>query len=195
MTTEQKLNQIANEIAHEVMTKQEFISYMENLRNGSHTYGSMVSFTEPKMNKKGNPFSGRVKKLSKWGFGCNTSYTTKGEKLREGKNIEGDFKANASYVEAEKENFVVCSKKDNPDIKYLRVYTNPNSNESTFTEYYIDGVKATEFEVEQIKGFLVKSTKGSNNLGVKGDEAFGTFNVQVDNVKYIYLDKRKIKIV
>jgi len=197
MTTEQRINQIGNEIIHELMTKQEFVSYMENLRNGSHTFGSVVSVTEPKMNKKGNPYYGRVKKMSKWSFGCNTSYSTKGENFRESNDIQGDFQAQSTYVQSTngKDNYVVCAKKDNPNILYLRVYTNPNSNESTFTEYYIDGVKATEFEVEQIKGFLVKSTKGSNNLGAKGDNVFGTFNLLIDNVKYIYIDSRKIKVV
>jgi hypothetical protein len=197
MTTEQRINQIENEISHQVMSKDEFISYMENLRNGSHTYGSMVSNTKVKMNKTGNPFYERVTKLSKWSFGCNTSYKTKGDKLREQEEVQGDFSPNSTYVQAidGKENYVVCCKADNPAVKYLRVYTNPNSNESTFTEYYIDGVKATEFEMEQLKTFLKKSTKGSHNLGIKGDEAFGTFNVGVDSVKFIYIDGKKIKVV
>jgi hypothetical protein len=197
MTTEQRVKQIENERSHQVMSKEEFVSFMENLRNGSHTYGSMVSNTMVKMNKTGNPFYGRVTKLSKWGFGCNTSYKKKGDNLREQEGIEEEFNPNSSYVQStnDKENYVVCCKKDNPQIKYLRVYTNPNSNESTFTEYYIDGVKATDFEMEQLKTFLKKSTKGSHNLGIKGDEAFGTFNVGVDSVKFIYIDGKKIKVV
>ena len=118
MTTEQRINQIGNEIIHEVMTKQEFVSYMENLCNGSHTFGSVVSVTEPKMNKTGNPYYNRVKKMSKWNFGCNTSFTTKGENYREKNDIQGDFQAQSTYVQSTngKENYVVCAKKDNPNI-------------------------------------------------------------------------------
>lgn len=197
MTKEQRMEQISNEIAHEVMTKDEFISFMENVRGGSHTLGSMISDTEPQMRKRGNPFVGRVRKVSKWNFGCNTSAYTKGNNQREQKGIEGEYKPESTYVESAdgRDNYVVAVKKDNPAIKYLRVYTNPNSNESTFTEYYIDGVKATEFQLEQLRTFLIKSKKGSHNLGIRGDEAFGTFNVTIENVKFIYIDNRKIKIV
>lgn len=197
MTKEQRIEQISNEIIHELMTKDEFISFMENVRGGSHTYASMISDTEPKMNKRGNPFYGRVRKLSKWSFGCNTNPKTKGDNLRDEKGLEGEYEPQKTYIESYngRDNYVVGVKSDNPAIKYLRVYTNPNSNESTFSEYYIDGVKATPFQMEQLKTFIKKSTKGSNNLGVKGDEAFGIFNVMVENVKFIYIDKRKIKIV
>jgi hypothetical protein len=198
MTTQERLNQIAVEIAHEILSKEEFISYMESVNNGSHTFVSVVSLTEAKMNKTNNPFYGRVQKLSKWSCCINTNNKTKGDNLREktGVSDKRDYKPASTYVKSttDVENYVVCSKKDNPNLKYLRVYTNPDSNESTFTEYYIDGVKATTLEVEQIKSFLVKSSKGSHNLGVKGDSAYGVFNLSIDNVKYMYVCGRKIKL-
>lgn len=195
MTTEQRIAEFENGRKFEVMNHSEIEEMMNNLNNGSHTKGSIVTLTNARMNKTGNPFYGRVTKLSKWNFGCNTSFSTKGENIREKNEIEGEFQANKSYVVADKKNFVVCSKEDDPTTKYLRVYTDANGDEVSFSEYYIDNVKATEFEVEQIKTFLVKSTKGSHNLGVRGDEAFGTFNVGMNSVKYIFVMGRKIKIV
>lgn len=195
MTTEQRIAEFENGRTFEVMTHSDLEEYMNNLNNGSHTKGSIVTLTIPKMNKTGNPYWGRVTKLSKWNFGCNTAFSTKGDNLRERTGIEGDFTANKSYVTADKKNFVVCSKDDDPNTKYLRVYTDANGDEVSFSEYYIDNVKATEFEVEQLKTFLVKSSKGSHNLGIKGDEAFGTFNVGMNSVKYIFVMGRKIKVV
>lgn len=197
MTISEKLNQLEVETTFEVMTKGEFIDFMLNLRNGSHSFGSMVSLTLQKMNKRGNPYHNRVYKLSKWNFGCNTSYQTKGDNLREKKGIVGELVTKETYVQPleDDSNFVVCSKKDDPTKKYLRVYTNPNSNETTFKEYYMDGVKIQEQELELVKGLITKSEKGSNNLGVVGSDSFGTFNVGLDSVKYMFIDNRKIKIV
>lgn len=197
MNINQKITQIETENTFEVMTKEDFISFMENINNGSHTYGSIITLAKARMNVKGNPFRDRVMKLAKWNFGCNTSFGKKGDNLREKSGIEGEFKPKSTYVETDvyDENFVVCHKKDDPNTKYLRLYTNANSNTVTFTEYYIDDVKATEFEMEQLRTFIKKSVKGSHNLGVKGAEAFGTFNVGLDSVKYIFVNGRKIKIV
>lgn len=195
MELTQKLKWLEEQKAFEVMTKDEFAEYMNNLNNGSHTKGSIVTLTVARMNKTGNPYFGRVMKLSKWNFGCNTSHTTKSENIRERNGIEGEFVSNGSYVVADKKNFVVCSKDDDPSKKYIRLYTDPNGDEVSFTEYYIDNVKATEFEIEQLKTFLIKSKKGSHNLGIIGDEAFGTFNVGMESVKYVFVMRRKIKVI
>ena len=197
MNINERFNQLEVENNFEVMAKSEFLDYMSNLNNGSHTFGGMISLTLAKMNKTGNPYYGRVYKLSRWSFGCNTSFATKGENIREKKGVEGEFKAMGTYVKPDndKDNFVVCSKKDDENVKYLRVYTNPDSNEPTFTEYYVDGVKLSGAELELVKGLIIKKSKGSINLGVQGKEAFGTFNVGVDSVKYMFINKRKIKIV
>ena len=197
MTIQEKLNEIEREFNFEQMTKAEFVDFMSNLRNGSHTYGSMISLTLAKMNKKGNPYHNRVYKLSKWNFGCNTNYVNKAENIRDKKNIEGDFSAKGTYVQPTDgdNNFVVCYKKDEPTKVYLRVYTDANSQTPTFKEYYMDNQKVQGHELELVKGFIKNSVKGSQNLGVIGNDAFGTFNVGLDSVKYMFIDKRKIKIV
>lgn len=196
MTMQQRLTQLENENGFEIMSKDDFMNYMLELNLG-HTYGSIITANAPKMNVRGNPFRDRVIKLSKWNFGCFTSFKTKGTNIREKSGIEGEFNPHQSYVTADngEENFVVCTKKDDPTKKYLRLYTNPESKTVTFSEYYVDGVKASEFELEQIRTFIKKTSKGSHNLGIIGDKAFGTFNQSLDNVKYIFINNRKIKIV
>lgn len=197
MNINEKFNQIEIENLFEQMTKSEVVDFMSNLRNGSHTKGSMISLTIAKMNKTGNPYFNRVYKLSKWNFGCNTSFGTKAENLRDKKEIEGEFTPNETYVKSinGKKNYVVCTHENDPSKIYLRVYTDANSTEPTFVEYYMDGVKIPQDELELVRGLIKRSEKGSHNLGIKGDEAFGTFNVGLNSVKYLLVAGRKIKIV
>lgn len=197
MNINEKFNQLEAENTFEVMTKDEVVEFMSNIKNGSHTFGSMISLTIAKMNKTGNPYFNRVYKLSKWSFGCNTSFGTKGENAREKNGIKGDFKPKSTYVTADngKENYVVCSKKNDESVKYLRVYTDAKSNIPSFKEYYCEGVRLDGAELELVKGLIKSTKKGSANLGIQGADAFGTFNVGLDSVKYLFVEGRKIKVV
>ena len=193
MTIKQRIAQLENETNFERMTKEDFVSYMENLRDGCFTFGTITVKNEPQMNKRGNPFYGRVTKLSKWGFGTNSDYTTRVNNRREKNGLEKDFKAGSTYITPLNGEYkcAIGVKKDNNQL-YVRLYPNKMY---FFTEYYIDGVKATEFEMEQLSTFLIEKSKGSKAQGLEEEERIIICNCKVENVVHLVADKRKIKVV
>ena len=117
----------------------------------------MVTITEPKMNKRNNPFYGRVKKvtyLSNVMLGYDYENTVNSRREKEGK--ECDFTADGmSGREWDMYPYILQSTK-NQEQKYLR--TTMVSNTTSKVIYIIDGNKtASDDEVSIIKSFMPKS--------------------------------------
>ena len=155
------------------ITKSELVEKMLTLRNGSHTFGSVVLATEPKMNKGGNPFFGRVTKLAKWSFGVNTEYYTKllNEMVRQGLDTSNLTKEPSNYTRyTEKANCPILRLKSDNSKLYLSVF--PNKEGVSFVQYYLDGNLATEMETAQIKAWVGedKPSAKQSELGISADK-------------------------
>lgn len=193
MELKSRLLQIEAETPYEAIGKSEFIGFAKELRNGCYTFGSTISLGEVKMNKRGNPFlDDVVQKLSKWSFGTNSSYSQRVNNQREREGLEANFVAQPSWFQSLTEDSkCAVGKHITKEEFYLSLY--PSS--VSFVEYYINGVRANDFQVEQIKAVEVKSSGGSKSQGLSEDGQIIIRRPKVDSILYFVADGRKLKIV
>ena len=162
MDLKQQLNKMARERKAKKTTLVQLINIISELAEGKYTKGFLIMASEPEMRKTGNPFIGRIKKVSGWAFDLNADYQRKVNLQREREGLEMNFEALPTY--AEPINKIVYRHKVQREKLYMSVY--PTTNMGQFTEWLVDGRNATEIEIAQIKSFLpVKST--SSRQGVE----------------------------
>ena len=128
-----------------------FINLLAELSEGRYTKGYVIMASEPSgVRKTNNPFVGRVKKISGWGFDLNADYSRKVnlQLQREGKEM--DFEALPTY--AEPVNKIVYRHKTDSSKLYMSVFPQPNFG--TFVTYYVDNKIATAEQEAQILSFL-----------------------------------------
>lgn len=132
--------------------------------------------TEPTMNKRGNPYIGRVKKHTAYlGVQFGKSYTEEvnDRLVEEGK--AADFKAQKSpYTYVNK--YFDCK----GDQLYLR-YLIAKDAKPCKTIYEVDDRPATESEVEEIRSFYSKKSTPTNQGLEKGNEVKPRW-VKIQNV-------------
>lgn len=180
------------------ITKAELVEKLLNLRNGSHTFGSVVLATEPKMNKKGNPFFGRVTKLAKWSFGVNTEYYTKvvKEMERQGLDVSALTKAPSNYVRfhEDRANCPVLKLKSDESKLYLSLF--PNREGVSFVEYYVDNQIAGELETAQVKAWVGEDKPSAKQaeLGIADERQIKIRTVKLDSVVAITLEGVSYKV-
>ena len=196
MTIQNRINEITATAT--TITRNELVEKMINLRNGSHTFGSIVVGNEPKMNKGGNPFYNRVTKLAKWSFGVNTDYYTKviNEMVRQGLDTSTLTKEPSNYVRYnEKSNCPILRLKSDTSKLYLSVY--PNKEGVSFVEYYIDNVLATELETEQVKSWVGdnKPSAKQSELGISAEREIKIRTIKLDSIVAITLEGVTYKVV
>ena len=139
---------------------------------------TIESTTTPKMNKTNNPFYGRVTKHSIYSSVC------LGRNYQKTCTNRGDSETYGEYqVEKPKGRtwvqfpFILCADKDATQ-KYLRIAKNENSTINS--TWYVDGRKATESEIAEIKTFLT-----SHSSGCKKQAAYGIQKeVEVFDLKF-----------
>ena len=120
--------------------------------------------TEPKMNKRGNPYYGRVTKHTAYiGVEFGKSYSEEINKRRLAEGKTADFVAQKSPYESVNEFFV--RKGEQLYLQFL-----PKKDGETKTIYEVDGRPATECEVNEFKAFFPKSGWGANQGLEKGNE-------------------------
>ena len=113
------------------------IDFCENISKG--TFGiSMIAVTEPKMNKKNNPYFGRVHKatyMSNVALGYDYENVVNARLKKNG--LESDFVAEKPKgMNWDKYPFILQSDKDS-EIKYLRCTMRPNTTSKV--KYILDG--------------------------------------------------------
>lgn len=196
MTIQNRINEVT--ATSTAITKAELVEKMLTLRNGSHTFGSVVLATEPKMNKGGNPFYGRVTKLAKWSFGVNTDYYTKviNEMVRQGLDTSTLTKEPSNYVRYnDKANCPILKLKSDTSKLYLSVF--PNKEGVSFVEYHLDGNLATELETAQIKAWVGedKPSAKQSELGITAEKEIKIRTIKLDSVVAITLEGTTYKVV
>jgi hypothetical protein len=121
--------------------------------------------TEPTMNKRGNPYIGRVKRHTAYlGVDFGKSYTEEVNRRRAEEGKTADFKAKKSLYEEVNAYFVRHGSQ-----LYLRYMLKADAKPCD-PIYEVDGRPATKQEVKEIESFYPKKNT-SNNQGLeKGNE-------------------------
>lgn len=138
------------------MTFNSVSEFVQNVSRG--TFGiTFIAVTEPKMNKRGNPFYGRVKKatyMSNVALGYDYENVVNARLERKGE--EGTFQAEKPKGKSwDVYPFILQSDKDE-SIKYLRCTMRPNT--ATKTLFILDGEIVTDADtIIAIKDWIPKS--------------------------------------
>lgn len=163
----------------EKVSKEEFV---EILKNTQPTEIHLVSFTDPKIKKTGNPFKNKkVIKRTEGDFLFGGSFKEKvEEKLDQKGLIDENYEVGSlpwgKWVEGA-ENKVIEHKGE----YYMRYY--PSDNASS-VEYFIDDAKATDEEFETIKQFLPTKKVSQKQLdaGLEAKETVKPLVVNFSNI-------------
>lgn len=140
----------------------EKIAFITSLKKG--LFGNkVVTITEPKMNKRGNPFitnGDRVQKITYYnniglGLSYENSTNNKLERIGEEANFEAEKPKGMVW---DSYPFILRSEK-NPQQKYLRMQFYANT--SCKSLYLVNGRIATPQQVETIEKFLPKTSSNS----------------------------------
>lgn len=195
MTLEQRIEQLTANF--QKISKEELVEILLNLRNGSHTFGSVIARTEPKMNKKGNPFYGKTIKLSHWSFGMNTEFYPKLSNKMEKKGLDtaNIVKVSSNYEHyLDKPNCPILKLKSDPTKLFLCVF--PNRDLVTLREFYLDNELANEFQTAQIKAWIKqnKPSPKQTALGLEEDEQILIRTISLDNIVGITVDKKSYRV-
>lgn len=198
MTTQQAINAIIAANTYVRMSVAEFIQFCLSLRNGSFTFGRITLLVDvDNMNKTGNPFYGRVQKLTSFNVGLQGGYANMVERMRErcGVSEVEQFIALPSWYAPMngKPSCAIGTHQTNTEQVYLSVY--PNNSHTVEVTYFIDGVEATEFQLEQLKPFLKEGSKGSIRQGLSEDKQIVIRRPKIESVKLFHADGMKIQVV
>lgn len=125
-----------------------------------HTFVSCVTVTEPKMRKTGNPYLGRVRKVTKFVGAVNFDYDNAVENAREreGKDREDWSKGESWSRPITRPDGTLtpfACHKDDPEKIYFRI----RQIEWPKSEYFIDGERVDESALED---WLIKSKPAAN---------------------------------
>lgn len=141
---------------------------------------SLVTLTIPSMRKTANPYVGRVQKRTEY------SSVVMGRDYEATCTKRGDSEQFGEY-KAEKPNgktwvlfpFVLRSDKD-PNQQYVRFAL--NANYTAHSTYYVDGRKATDAEVEEIKSFIPPKKPCAKQAAYGVQNEVRVMDVKIENI-------------
>lgn len=157
--------------------------FCKNINKG--TFGiSLVAVTEPKMNKKGNPFFGRVKKatyITNVALGYTYENVVNNRLDRKGleSNFESEKPKGKSWLEFP---YLLVSDKDNTQ-QYLRTTMRKNSKIDNI--YLLDGKIVNDLDIiNQIKQWLPKPSTSAKQetFGLTEEEQVIVRDFKVENI-------------
>lgn len=160
--------------------------FITSLPNGR--YFTLTTLTEPKMNKRNNPYYGRVtKRTVTTGIRTGVSYSNCVDASLMRNNID-------DKIEVEKPNGkswlvvnkILVSDKD-PNQFYFRTSWDKSTKVQSYT-IYLDGQEITDTDIlAEIKSFMPKpsESKKQKDLGLTGQEQIYIKNYKFENVEEI----------
>ena len=130
-------------------------------------FANITALTNAEMNKRHNPFYGRVQKLTSMTIQLNYSYENAVNRHLSNNGLEENFVADKlTWGEWLIPNKIIAHKGE----MYLRTYVPRNAKPIVI--YLLDGRKATDEEINAFKSFLKQSTnsKKQSKYGLEDDE-------------------------
>lgn len=164
-------------------TKEQIIFDVIN-DGGSATFATIIANVEQKMVKTNNPLrDAKVTKLVDYKFLLNAVYSNavNNQRMREGK--EADFQAQKNWHEKvyDSKNGAIVRNIKSPENTYLSGIV----KSAETINYFVDGKKATEAEIEIIKQFKQKSS--AKNQGLENEITFRT--IKIEGIKEVRANK------
>lgn len=159
----------------------ELNEFLNQLNKGAFT--SVVMVNEPKMNKRNNPYYGRVKCMTTYSncrLGC--SYQNSVDASLGRLNIESNFEAEKPYGMHFINPFILQSDKDSNQF-YLRIQMYADTK--TDKKYYLDDTELTDTDIlTEIKSFMPKPSVSIKQLeaGLEPDKQVIVRSIKLDNV-------------
>lgn len=159
-------------------------NFVSNITKG--TFGiTMITKTEPKMNKRNNPYFGRVHKityLSNVGLGI--SYENTINNRLERKELENNYQAEKPKGKHFISDFILVSDKDS-SVHYLR--TTMYKNTHTESIYLLDGQIIDGDVLNEIKSFIpqVTSCKKQEGAGLQDKEQVIVRDFKLENIIHL----------
>lgn len=170
------------------LTKSQLVETIKSIKGT--TFATLETSTEPKMRKTGNPYFGRVRKISK---GLNVQIGSVYEKAvnrqaeREGNESAGEFKAEKLAYGS----WLVPHKliEHKGEIQ-IRVTCNPRMKPKSVS-YEIDGV---EIPVEEIKPFMPESKKSARQESFGVEREVVPRNFKLESITAITVNGTRYRI-
>ena len=158
------------------------INTISALKKG--TFGvEITTATEPKMKKTGNPFIGRVTKISVYYNAIlGVSYENAVNGRLEKKGLERDYVSEAPRGKKWYNAFFYVSEKDS-SVYYLKIGMRKNT--TCRSHYLVDGRPITESELAMLNEFLYKPSGTCNKQaehGLEEDEQYRIVAPKLENV-------------
>lgn len=156
----------------------------------SHTFVSVVYENEVKMNKRGNPYYGRVTKRTIVQVDFNGVYQNKvNNSIEKNLGVEGEFTTSPLPYGKWMDGLVNKFYEHKGEI-YLRFYEHKGA--VSHVTYYLDGVEVGEREMELIAPYLpqpkVWYSKKQAEMGLSEDEMVKPYGVKLSNVESVTLN-------
>ncbi len=172
------------------MNSQEKIEKLQTIVNGvDPTEVSIVVETEVKLLKTGNPLKdNKVSKTSLVTLTLNQIYEEVVNEQLEKEGKETDFKSQSAWYQnlLEDNNYLICNKKDNS-----KVYIKGIVKDTKHISYLVDGVGATEEQLEYINTYKPKTSAPSNQgtetpVIIRTYSIDGLLSMNVGEVEYLF---------
>jgi len=167
------------------------LELVKNLINDgmSNTFASIEGLVEEKLLKRGNPLKDSfVTKQVQYNVSLNSNYTNAVNNQRNREDKATDFKAKENWFKPVFDSFngsIVCHSKDEEKL-YLKFIC----KSAKVINYFVDGVIATEVEVNLINEFKPKK-QVSPNQGLEKEVIVRV--IGFDNIKEIKSNKVTVK--
>lgn len=168
-----------------IFTLDEIGNFVADLARKTQKGLAAVSVTEPKMRKRGNPYAGRVKKVTFYRDFLFASYanTVNGASATKS-GATGTYvpeKTFCHHIEGKLHNVVMQSNTD-PNQYYFNFVTKDST--TIRSTLIIDGKVATAEQVAEIEPFLTQSTlcKKQQEFGIVDEEQVKPLRIKLQNV-------------
>lgn len=168
-----------------IFTFDEIGHFVDDLARKTQKGLAAVSVTEPKMRKRGNPYFGRVKKITFYRDFLFASYanTVNGASATKS-GATGTYipeKTFCHHIEGKLHNVIMQSNTD-PNQYYFNFVTKEST--TILPTLIIDGKVATAEQVAEIKPFLTQSTlcQKQKDFGIADDQQVKPLRIKLQNV-------------
>lgn len=165
---------------------------IENSNNGT-TPISFESHTTPKMNKRGNPFFGKVKKISFVGGLIGTIYENSVNNQLDRENKESNFVVQPRKWGVRDENHRFLIRHTKKGESFERSYLSVKVQQTHRKPIYIDTENGEVISVETLRPFLPKSKKPNTQWNL--DKEVMERDYEISNLKNISIGGKKFSFI
>ena len=170
-----------NQTPNTMSNKSKIIATLIN-DGGSATFAKVKAVVEQKMLKRNNPLaSAQITKQVVYSMLLNANYQNMVNNARKREGKDANFVSQENWFKKVNDGFngSIVAKKSDESCLYLFFACNNAETQ----KYYVNGIEATQSEIETIKEFKQKNTK-SVNQGLEDDVVVRTIKIEgIEEIK------------